>query len=128
MVKLKFKKRRNYQRQENPEKNYKQMTQHHVDVLENIEHSILATYRNCEALDDGVVASALKSAIDGSEPDGSLAVMVRDDLALVRQTRFDVAEDIWNKGLRVVLWSVHNHSDTQPGDKEYLYFIRTFVV
>ena len=128
MLKPKFKKRRNYQPQENPEKIFKQMTQHHLDVLESIEHSILATYRNCEALDDGVVVSALKSAIDGSEPDGSLAVMVRDDLALIRQTRADVTDDIWIKGIKVVLQSVHTHSDTQPGDKEYLYFIRAFVV
>ena len=127
MLKPKFKKRRNYQRKEKPENIFKQMTQHHVDVLQNIEFSIISTYRSHAAIDDGVIASALKTIIAAGEPDGKLAAMLIDDLDEVRQTRADVPDDIWIKGLKVVLESVHTHSDTRPGDRDYLTFIGIFV-
>ncbi|MBL7106779.1 MAG: hypothetical protein ISS77_04130 [Phycisphaerae bacterium] len=129
MLKPKFKKRRNYERKEKPEKIYKRMSRDHLDVLQNIEFSIVSTCRNHEDIDDRIVASAVKTAISGSDPVGELSAILIDDLVQVRQMRGGSAPDnIWIDGLKVVLWSVRNHSDLQPGDRDYLTFIQNYVV
>lgn len=128
MVKRKFKKRRKYERVEKPAKIFKQMTRDHVDVLQNIEFSIVSTCRNHDDIDDRVIASALKTAINGSEPVGELSAVLVNDLAGFREMRPPVPDDIWTKGLKVVLESVHTHSDTKPGDRDYLSFIRNYVI
>ena len=129
MVKPKYKKRRNYQRNEKPEKLYKRMTRDHVDVLQNIEFSIISTRRNHDDIDDRIIASALKTAIAGSEPAGELSAILINDLVQIRQMRGDsVPDNIWTDGLKVVLRSVRNHSDTQPGNRDYLTFIQNYVV
>ena len=128
MSKLKFKKRRNYERKEKPEKIFKQMTRDHLDVLQNIEFSIVSTCRDCSGIDDKIIASALKAAIAGDEPADALSALLINDLANTRRMRADVPDTIWTNGLKVVLESVLNHSDAQPGDRDYLTFIQNFVV
>ena len=129
MLKPKFKKRRNYERKEKPEKIFKRMTRDHLDVLQNIEFSILSTCRNHDDIDDRIIASALKTAVAGSEPVGELSAILINDLVQIRQMRGDsVPDNIWTDGLKVVLRSVRNHSDTQPGDRDYLTFIQNYVV
>ena len=129
MLKSKFKKRRSYERKEKPEKIFKQMTRDHLDVLQNIEFSILSTCRNHDDIDDRIIASALKTAVAGSEPVGELSAILINDLVQIRQMRGDsVPDNIWTDGLKVVLRSVRNHSDTQPGDRDYLTFIQNYVV
>ena len=129
MIKPKYKKRRNYEHKEKPEKIYKRMTRDHVDVLQNIEFSIVSACRRHEDIDDSIIASALKTAIAGSEPVGELAAVLIDDLAQIRQIRDEpIPDNIWTDGLKVVLWSVRNHSDAQPGDRDYLAFIQNYVV
>jgi len=128
MSKLKFKKRRNYERKEKPEKIFKQMTQNHLDVLQNIEFSIVSTCRDCRGIDDKSIASALKTAIVGDEPADELSAMLIDDLANIRRMRADVPDTIWTNGLKVVLESVLNHSDARSGDRDYLTFIQNYVV
>jgi hypothetical protein len=48
MKKPKYKKRRNYEHKEKPEKIYKRMGRDHVDVLQNIEFSIVSASRRHE--------------------------------------------------------------------------------
>ena len=129
MLKPKFKKRRNYERKEKPEKIFKRMTRDHLDVLQNIEFSILSTCRNHDDIDDRIIASALKTAVAGSEPVGELSAILINDLVQIRQMRGDsVPDNIWTDGLKVVLRSIRNHSDTQPGDRDYLTFMQNYVV
>ena len=129
MIKPKYKKRRNYEHKEKPEKIYKRMTRNHVDVLQNIEFSIVSACRRHEDIDDSIIASALKTAIAGSEPVGELSAVLIDDLAHIRQIRDEpIPDNIWTDGLKVVLWSVRNHSDAQPGDRDYLAFIQNYAV
>ena len=129
MLKPKFKKRRNYERKEKPEKIFKRMTRDHLDVLQNIEFSIISTCRDHDDIDDRIIASALKTAIAGSEPVGELSAILINDLVQIRQMRGDsVPDNIWTDGLKVVLRSIRNHSDTQPGDRDYLTFIQNYVV
>ncbi len=128
MLKPKFKKRRNYERKEKPEKIFKRMTRDHLDVLQNIEFSIVSTCRNYGDIDDRIIVSALKNAIAGSEPVGELSAILINDLVQIRQMRASVPDNIWTDGLKVVLHSVRNHSDAQPGDRDYLAFIQNYVV
>ena len=128
MSKLKFKKRRNYERKEKPEKIFKQMTREHLDVLHNIEFSIVSTCCDRSDIDDRIIASALKTAIVGGEPADALSAMLINNLTNTRRMRADVSDTIWSNGLKVVLQSVHPHSDARPGDREYLAFIQNYVV
>ena len=128
MSKIRFKKRRNYEPKEKPEKIFKQMTRHHLDVLQNIEFSIVSTCRGHRDIDDKIISSALRAAIAGDEPADELSALLTKDLANIRRMRADVPDKIWTNGLKVVLESVHNHSNTRPGDRDYLTFIQNFVV
>jgi hypothetical protein len=128
MSKLRFKKRRNYERKERPEKIFKQMTRDHIDVLQNIEFSIVSACRGHSGIDDNIIASALKAAIAGDEPADELSALLINDLANTRRMREDVPDTIWTNGLKVVLQSVHNHSDARPGDRDYITFVQNYVV
>ena len=127
MPKLKAKKRRPYERKENPEKIYKQMTRDHLDVLQNIESCIASAARRHKEIDDKVIASALKAAIADIEPADRLAATLFNNLENACLVRSDVPDTIWINGLKVVLRSVHTHSESQPGDRDYLDFILNYV-
>lgn len=127
MPKVKPKKRRPYERRENPGKIYRQMTRDHLDVLQNIEFCIVSAARRCNEIDDKVIALALKAAIDGIEPDGEVTSLLVNDLENTRLVRSDVPDTIWINGLKVVLQSVHTHSETRASDRDYLDFVQNYV-
>ena len=127
MAKRKVKRRRSYQRVENLEKMLKQMARDHLQVLHCIESSIVHTCRDHDDIDDRAIALALKTTIDGSEPADPLSAVLISDLAESRQMYDPVPDDIWIKGLKVVLFSVNNHSDKKPGTKDYLDFASAYV-
>ncbi|MCK5564370.1 MAG: hypothetical protein KAJ07_03915 [Planctomycetes bacterium] len=127
MAKRKIKRRRSYQRVEKPKKMLKQMSRDHLDVLNCIESTIVYTCREHEVIDDRAVALALKTAIGGDEPADSVSALLINNLAKSRQKHPFVSDDIWIKGLKVVLFSVNNHSDKKPGTKDYLDFAGYFI-
>lgn len=127
MSKIKIRRRRKYERTENPKKIFKQMTRDHLDVLQNIEFSIVSTCRDCRDIDDRVIASALKTVIADGEPADELSGLLVNSLENIRLVRVDVPETIWKNGLKVVLESVHNHSKAKQGDRDYLRFVFHYV-
>ena len=128
MAQRKFKKRRAYVKVENPHARFRKMTRDHADVLQNIEFALVSAWREDGAIDDRTVALALKAAIAESTPTEVLAGRLVDDLAFARTFRGDVSDDIWRAGLKVVLESVHTHSDARPGDRDYLDFVSNYIV
>lgn len=104
------------------------MARDHLDVLQNIEFSIVSTYRRCPDIDDNIVASALKTTIAEGESSDKFSSLLINDLKNTRLMRADVPDAIWTNCLKVVLWSVHNHSDAKPGDKDYLEFVQDYVI
>lgn len=122
------KKRRPYQREENPHALFRKMTRDHTDVLQNIEFAIVTAWREHPEIDDRAVAHALKSAIAETEPAGKLAEVVADALENTKLLRGEMDENLWGAGLKVVLESVHTHSEMQPGDTDYLDFVRAYIV
>ena len=106
---------------------FDRMTHEHVDVLQNVEFSLLSVYRSNRSIDDHAVASALKAVISGGAPtdDGCRPLVAA--LEDVRHVRPDVSDELWRNALKVVLESVGNHSAQRPGDTDYLDFIAEFV-
>ena len=127
MPRFKPRKGRKFIREEKPEKIFKRMTRDHLDVLQNIEFTILSASRSHSNIDDKIVASALKTAIADGEPLEGLSGLLIKDLENIRLIRTDVSDQIWKDGLKVVLRSVYNHSAAQAGDIDYLDFVSEYV-
>ena len=106
---------------------FNRMANDHVDVLQNIEFALVSAYRDNEAIDDSVVAEALKISIVGGEAANELTALLVDDISGIREVRLDISDELWEKGLKVVLESVHNHSAIRRGDRSYLNFISEFL-
>lgn len=128
MAKFKLKgRKRKYIRIEKPEKDFKFMTKNYVDVLQNIEFSLVTAWRDDSDIDDRDTAAALKIVINGGESENQRVKLLVSALENIRIQRLDVSDDIWEKGLKVVLESVHTHSDTREGETDYLEFASAFM-
>ena len=103
------------------------MTDDYVDVLQNIEAVLVAVWREHPEIDDSLTAMALKAAINQTEPTEDMARLMFNALESTHQIRSDVSDEIWTAGLQVVLESVHTHSQTRPGERDYLSFASQFV-
>jgi hypothetical protein len=125
-VKLKGRKRK-YIRVEKPKKIFEEMTENHVDVLENIEFVIVSTWREDRRIDDKEVAVALKSLIKEEAAKDEIAGRIIKAIENTRLIRADVSDEIWIKGLKVVLESVYTHSEAEEGDRFYLEFAEMFI-
>ncbi|KPK77479.1 MAG: hypothetical protein AMJ79_02995 [Phycisphaerae bacterium SM23_30] len=107
---------------------YYHMTSEYGDVLQNVEFALVSAWRHDPEIDDRLVAAALKAAINGAVPANQIAADLVDSLAGVRQFRGDISDNLWTDGLKVVLNSVHNHSNLRPGNRGYLNFAGSFIV
>ena len=119
--------KRKFIREEKQEKIYKEMTKNHVDVLENIEFAIINVWRENPLIDDKAVAAALKAVIKAEEPKDIMSCLLKKALEGARLIRSDVSDEIWTKGLKVVLESVYTHSEAEEGDRFYLEFADMFI-
>ena len=122
------KKRRPFEEVQNPHKLFRKMTQHHTDVLQNIEFALVSKYREHSVIDDRAVAQALEAAITDTEPTDAMSNVLFETLKETRLIRSDVSNDLWRAGLKVVLKSVHTHSDVRTGCRGYLNFVSGFIV
>lgn len=109
------------------DKLFERMSRDHVDVLQNIEFSLLSGHREDPVIDDCIVAGALRTAIRGDVSEGARAQSLIEGLEEMRRLRSAVSDDIWRDGLRVVLQSVHTHSSLRPGSRAYLDFVSGFM-
>ena len=105
----------------------KRMTRDHVDVLQNIEFTIISAYDKDDSLDDRIIAEVLHAAIRDEVPDDARAQSLHEDLIEMRHLRANVSDDIWRDGLRTVLQSVQRHSNLWPDERSYLDFVSDFV-
>ena len=120
-------KRKKEQRSRVSDSLYYHMTDEHSDLLQYIEFALVSAYRNDPKIDDKEVATALKSAITGTESEGEVVSLLMEYLSEVRHLRADISDDLWIDGLKVVLGSVRNHSTVRSGDQGYLNFIQSFL-
>ncbi len=106
----------------------KRMSKDHLDVLQNIEFTLVSGHREDPTINDRIIADALKAAIGGDVSEDAGAQSLSEGLEEMRESRADVPDDIWRDGLRTVLQSVHRHSSLRPGSRGYLDFVSGFVV
>jgi len=111
-----------------PAKLSKRMASDHLDVLQNIESTLVSGHREEPTIDDSIIADVLKAAIHGDVSEDARAQSLGEGLQEMRQLRSDVSDDLWLDGLRTVLQSVHRHSNLRPGSRAYLDFVSGFVV
>ena len=111
-----------------PRKTMKHMARGHLDLLQNIEFTILSGYRSDRSIDDRIVADALRAAILDTEPENTRAQSLNESLEDIHELHSDISDDIWQDGLRTVLQSVHRHSSLKPGCRLYLDFVSDFVL
>ncbi len=127
MSNLRRMKRKKEQRFKVSGSQFGRMTREHHDVLQNIEFALMSAYQNDPEIDDKDVAVTLKTVLAGEvSEDEALRSMV-EKLAEIRRMRADITDDLWNDGLKVVLESVHNHSEVRTGDRGYLRFVQSFM-
>ncbi len=107
---------------------FDKMVHNHQDILQNIEFMIISEYRQDGGIDDRIVAEALKAFILNTEPQDKSVDRLKQILGSARRLRDDVSNDLWRDGLRIVLRSVHDHSDLEPGSTHYLDFINEFII
>ena len=111
-----------------PAKLSKRMARDHLDVLQNIESTLVSGHREEPTIDDRIIADALKAAIHGDVSEDPRVQSLSESLEEMRQLRSDVSDDVWLDGLRTVLQSVHRHSSLRPGSRAYLDFVSDFVL
>ncbi len=102
------------------------MQRDHLGVLYAIEKAIVEANREHADVDDSAVRAAVVAHLNDRDPD-RCGEEVFNRLAAARRNRSDVPDEVWRDGLRVVLDSVKNHSDCQPGEVGYVEFARAFV-
>jgi hypothetical protein len=119
-----------YQHERENKLDTKSMSRDHLDVLQNIESSLVKSAREDDRIDDRTVDEALGLALRGKEPGEDadpLAVSVSDLLESMRADREDVPDNVWQAGLKTVRDSVRRHSTLAPGEKRYLRFVEPYV-
>jgi len=110
-----------------PAKLSKRMARDHLDVLQNIEFTLVSGHREDPTIDDRIVADVLKAAIYDDVSEDARTQSLSEGLEEIRQLRSDVSDDVWRDGLRTVLQSVHRHSSLRPGSRAYLDFVSDFT-
>ena len=119
-----------YQHERENKLDMKSMSRDHLDVLQNIEFTLVKNAREDDRVDDRTVDEALGLALRGKEPGEDadpLAVSIYDLLEGMRAYREDVPDNIWQAGLKTVRESVRRHSTLAPGEKRYLRFAEPYV-
>ena len=103
------------------------MVRDHLDVLQNIEFSLVETSQQIEKFDDRDIEQVLRRTIQSTAPDDPVIEEGIDHLKAARAMRDDISDDVWQDGLRVAFASLKRHSQCQPFETSYLRFIEQFM-
>jgi hypothetical protein len=118
-----------YQHDRKTKTGMKHMTRDHLDVLQNIESTLVTCARKDPSIDDSSIDRALGlMQHPESENDSDPRVLrLSEFLDAVRALREDVPDNIWRAALRTVQESVRRHSNLGPGEKTYIRFVEPYV-
>lgn len=105
-----------------------QHARENLDVLHAIESALVRCFLDDHRVDDAVVFSTLRSVILEDPPAAMPQAWVFSELVAARATLTDLAEEVWNECLRVVMDSVRYHSTLDQGDISYLEFVSPMIV
>ena len=116
-----------YQHDRSSTSRMKQMSREHLDVLQNIEFSLVSGYRKDPSIDDRAVLEALGASLSNREPGEQPVSGLVMALRAMREYREDITDDVWREALHVIVDSVKRHSELRPGETSYLSFADRFV-
>jgi hypothetical protein len=119
-----------YQHERENKLNMKSMSRDHLDVLQNIEFTLVRAARQVTDIDDRTVDAALGLALSGEDPNESndlLAVDLCKVLREMRESRLDVSDNLWRAGLKTVRDSVRRHSSLAKGEMRYIKFVEPYL-
>ncbi len=105
----------------------KNQREEHMDVLQNIEFTLITAYRKDKTVDDFVLGNSLRELIYNKTIDDSRSNAIADRLREVREMRSDISDKIWIKALHTIMESIHLHSALNPGSRGYIHFISEFI-
>lgn len=104
------------------------MARDHLDVLQNIEFSLVEVWEEDPTFDDAAALAALTAAgLGDTTADDPRVQRALSLLGNIRQMRSDVDETTWQNALRVVIDSVRTHSQFRPGEVSYLAFVANYI-
>ncbi len=108
------------------------MTEHHEDLLQNIEFFVIQAYHHdaSGSIDDRAIWNGYRGALLKNRPDGSPAGSIVEAIAHAHSLREQinpVSDELWHDAIRVLMRSVKNHSGLSPGETSYLDFVARFV-
>ncbi len=119
-----------YQHDRENKVDMKSMLRDHLDVLQNIEFTLVNHAREEPEIDDRILDEALTMALRGAEPGEDteeFVVELLEMLEAMRDLRSDVPDNIWQGGLKTVRDSVRRHSTLAPGEKAYIRFVEKYI-
>jgi hypothetical protein len=121
-----------YQHDRETKLDMKQMSRDHLDVLQNIEFTLISAARQDHHIDDRVLDQVLSLSMRSRRPDEAedaepIVIELHDALQDMRAFRGDVPDHIWQAGLKTVRDSVRRHSSLTPGEKRYIRFVEPYV-
>ncbi len=105
----------------------KRIVRDHVDVLQNVEYALVQAARDSGNIDDFITEQVLRHAIQGKPTDDPTVMWAMNLLAVTRQERPDISDQLWGDALRVVYASLQRHSSCEPGDTSYQRFASRFL-
>lgn len=99
----------------------------YMDILQNIEFTLVTAFREDQSIDDATVRNALQASIKNKPCEDPRSQKIAGQLQGVRELLVDISDKIWIKPLQTILTSLDNHSSNTPGSKGYLEFASHFV-
>lgn len=105
----------------------KRVSRKHLDVLQNIEFTLITARRRRQDVDDQVCHAAIQSTLTAQASAVEAVAELASDLADMRRLRSELKDQAWRDALRVVAWSITNHSDLRPGEIGYLTFAGQYL-
>jgi hypothetical protein len=119
-----------YQHERENKHDMKTLSRDHLDVLQNIEFTLVSAAKQEDDIDDRTIDQALTLALgkaDRIEDFDPLAAAIYEVLEHARASRQDVTDTVWQAALKTVRDSVRRHSSLAAGEKAYLQFVAPYV-
>ena len=116
-----------YQHDRSPISRMKQMSRAHEDILQNIEATLVAEWREDPDIDDRSALEALQASVSGAGAEDARVSGLVAALRSIREFRAEVGDATWLEAVRVVADSVRRHSKREPGETSYLEFVAPYV-
>jgi hypothetical protein len=106
----------------------RRMIRDHVDVLKNVEFTLVDAANESTEFDDHLVEKVLRHSIERTSSEDPIVTWAMALLAEARDLRADVSDSLWRDALQVIYASLKRQSACEPGDTSYLGFISQFIL